>query len=60
MSSYIIDHTNNKKLCEAIDCNLLASTEIEFEVKNKTVMKFQVCNNCKKKFFMNKGSVRDE
>jgi hypothetical protein len=60
MSSHKLDHKNNDKLCEAVDCNQLASTEVEFEVKNKTLMKFQVCSKCKVKFFMNKGNVRDE
>lgn len=60
MSSHTLDHKNNNKLCEAINCNQLASTEVEFEVKNNTLMKFQVCNKCKKKFFMSKGNVKDE
>jgi hypothetical protein len=53
------NNSNNNKLCEAIDCNQIASTQVEFKVKNNILMNFQVCSKCKKKFFMNKWNIKD-
>jgi len=56
MSSMIQNQQDNKKVCEAIDCNELASDEIKVKVKNNIPLRFQVCHRCKHKFFDDKDS----
>ena len=51
MSSIIQNQQDNKKVCEAIDCNEPAANEIKVKVKNNTSITFQVCHTCKQKFF---------
>jgi hypothetical protein len=57
MSSIIQNQQDNKKVCEAIDCNEPAANEIKVKVKNNTSITFQVCHTCKHKFFDDKGSI---
>ena len=55
------DETNNpttkKKLCDAINCNELANTGIEFNVDEIGKLTFKVCIKCKEKFFNNNVTI---
>jgi hypothetical protein len=45
-------HTKSiEKICEAINCNERATTDIKVKVKDNTALRFQLCPKCKYQFF---------
>ena len=41
------------RICEAVDCNNNATEKIQINLEKNSPLIFQVCSNCKPKFFKN-------